>query len=599
MKNVLSSEEFKAEAELLISKTKGSLKVFSGFIKSGAIHWLKEHVNDSVEVTLVGRFSASDLIKEASDLEVYKICKEQGWKVGILNNLHSKVFIFDSEHLMLGSANLTMRGLSLQGYGNLELGTKLVPSDEDLKRIESMQEDVVWIDDDLYEAMQKEIDSFDIEENEQDTFSWSRDLINKLQPSDPHLWVKDLFHTDPGTFIHSIEKWTSDLEDLYGDSIAAGEEYNSANFAHKKPLENQDTIHDINLLNLSPTEILDVMPQGSIPGVRSVLISFSDPASESMAEFEKHEALLPNLFQQTKIFKWLLNLLIENQDHTHKNFGWVTSHLHNALMDDPAPSRGGVKFFVDNLFKWVEAFGGDLINTTHYDRTTGLDLVTNKEVMFRRNLQTFVKDKKNPRAEHNITRTDWIGSGKTYYQIKLDTNKRNQYLHRVGINNVSLDGHIGYDLEKGYIKKSSDSWVGGPYDKNDEFGCLAKMPDYSLFHDAVTGIPQRLYTFFELKYGGKEDIDCEILVDRFGEESVFKAQFVAEKKVDTNRYILRFDADFKKYLRESISDWDLIKPGKKIEDLSSDEDLIFFKKTNKQYRFKIDIYSEDEYDEFV
>ena len=36
---------------------------------------------------------------------------------------------------MLGGANLTMRGLSLQGYGNLELGTKLVPSDEDLKRM--------------------------------------------------------------------------------------------------------------------------------------------------------------------------------------------------------------------------------------------------------------------------------------------------------------------------------------------------------------------------------------------------------------------------------------------------------------------------------
>ena len=200
MKKILTSEEFRAEAEASMLSTKDAIVIFSGFIKSSAVYWLKEHVNDSVNVTLVGRFSASDLIKGASDLEVYSICKEHGWKVGILNNLHSKVFIFDSEHLMLGSANLTMRGLSLQGYGNLELGTKLVPSDEDLKRIESMQEDVVWIDDDLYEAMQKEIDSFDIEENEQDTFSWSRDLINKLQPSDPHLWVKDLFHSNPKDF---------------------------------------------------------------------------------------------------------------------------------------------------------------------------------------------------------------------------------------------------------------------------------------------------------------------------------------------------------------------------------------------------------------
>lgn len=595
-KKVLTSEEFRTQVETLISETNSHLKIFSGFIKSSGVQWLREHVNNSIEVILVGRFSASDLIKGASDLEVYSICKELGWKLGILNNLHSKVFIFDDKHLMLGSANLTMRGLSIEGYGNIELGTKLAPSPDDLKRIENMQEDIVWIDDDLYKAMKSEIDLFDAEKIDQDSFKWSDDLTTKLQPSDPNIWVKDLFHTDPCTFIDSIEEWTSDLEDLYGDSKAVGEEYNSANFAHKKPLENQDTIHDINLLNLSLTEILDVMPQGSIPGVREVYIHID---FEGYAEFEKHEALLSNLFQQTKIFKWLLNLLIKNQDHTHKNFGWVTAHLHNALMDDPAPSRGGVKFFVDNLFKWVEAFGGDLINTTHYDRTTGLDLVANKQATFRRNLQTFVKDKKNPRAEHNITRTDWISSGKTYYQIKLDTNKRNQYLNRVGINNVSLDGHIGYDLEKGYIKKSSDSWVGGPYDKNDEFGCLAKMPDYSLLHDAVTGIPQRLYSFFELEYGSKEDIDCEILVDSYGEELIFKAQFLAEKKSDINRYILRFETDFKKYLRESVPDWDLIKPGKKIDDLSSDEDLIFFKKTDEQYRFKIDIYSEDKYCEFV
>ena len=596
---LLSGEEFKSEAELFLAKTNKSVTIFSGFIKSGAIHWLREHVNNSIEVTLVGRFSASDLIKGASDLEVYSICKELGWKLGILNNLHSKVFIFDDKHLMLGSANLTMRGLSIEGYGNIELGTKLAPSPDDLKRIENMQEDIIWIDDDLYKAMKSEIDLFDAKKNEQDSFKWSDDLTTKLQPSDPNIWVKDLFHTDPYIFIDSIEKWEIDLEDLYGDSVVADKVYDSVDFAHKMPLKNQDTIHDINLLNLSPTEILDVMPKGSIPGLRKVLITFSDPVSESMKEIDKHDALLPNLFQQTKIFKWLLNLLIKNQDHTHKNFGWVTAHLHNALMDDPAPSRGGVKFFVDNLFKWVEAFGGDLINTTHYDRTTGLDLVTNKQATFRRNLQTFVKDKKNPRAEHNITRTDWIGSGKTYYQIKLDTNKRNQYLNRVGINNVSLDGHIGYDLEKGYIKKSSDSWVGGPYDKNDEFGCLAKMPDYSLLHDAVTGIPQRLYSFFELEYGSKEDIDCEILVDSYGEESIFKAQFLAEKKSDINRYILRFETSFKKYLRESVSDWDLIKPGKKIDDLSSDEDLIFFNKTDEQYRFKIDIYSEDKYCEFV
>ena len=69
MRKILTSEEFKAEAEALMLSTQATIIIFSGFIKSSAVHWLKDHVKDSVEVTLVGRFSASDLIKGASDLE--------------------------------------------------------------------------------------------------------------------------------------------------------------------------------------------------------------------------------------------------------------------------------------------------------------------------------------------------------------------------------------------------------------------------------------------------------------------------------------------------------------------------------------------------
>ena len=414
MKKILTSEEFRAEAEASMLSTKDAIVIFSGFIKSSAVYWLKEHVNDSVNVTLVGRFSASDLIKGASDLEVYSICKEHGWKVGILNNLHSKVFIFDSEHLMLGSANLTMRGLSLQGYGNLELGTKLVPSDEDLKRIESMQEDVVWIDDDLYEAMQKEIDSFDIEENEQDTFSWSRDLINKLQPSDPHLWVKDLFHSNPKDFnTHAfrdinnlvmqkservIDLITKSITDLGGEAELE-EIYLQVNKYRETPSPSiRARIYEHSSecdAYIKDNPDLFISSDGKGGGKWKIRKNIgldinSDVLKDINLLENNHNSLfnyqnktkakneISTLFMQTKIFKWLLNLLKENEDYTHKNFGWVTAQLHDALMDDPAPSRGGIKFFVDNLFQWVEAYGGDQIKMTHYEVTTGLEIIKNK-----------------------------------------------------------------------------------------------------------------------------------------------------------------------------------------------------------------------------
>lgn len=335
MKKILTSEEFRAEAENLLLTTHASLTIFSGFIKSSAIAWLKDHVKDSVDVSIIGRFSASDLIGGASDLDIYSTCKEQGWKVGILNNLHSKVFIFDNEYLMLGSANLTMRGLSLGGYGNIELGTKLVPTDDDQKRIDDMQKDIIWIDDELYEAMQSELDSFDKEENSQDLFNWSNDLYKRLKPADPNLWVKDLFHSSPKDFNDQIFSVIN----------------SSVNQKDKRLDLNNDVLKDLHLLNSDEMGI--------------EIFENKIEAQEDIAK----------LFIQTKVFNWLLNLLRENEDHTHKNFGWVTSHLHNALMDDPAPSRGGIKFFVNNLFKWVEAFGRQEIKVTHYDVTTGLGLV--------------------------------------------------------------------------------------------------------------------------------------------------------------------------------------------------------------------------------
>lgn len=419
MKKILTSEEFRAEAEVLMLSTKAAIFIFSGFIKSSAVYWLKEHVNDSVEVTLVGRFSASDLIKGASDLEVYKICKEQGWKVGILNNLHSKVFIFDDKYLMLGSANLTMRGLSLGGYGNIELGTKLVPSSDDLKRIESMHEDIVWIDDDLYKAMKSEIDLFDDEKNEQDSFKWSDDLITKLQPTDPNLWVKDLLHSNPEMFmkmvcdngiiypnplenkdIKLINFITQSINDLGGEA-ALEEIYKQVNKYRKTPNPSiRARIYEHSsecdaYISSNPDLFISsngkgkgkwrtrsrISPAHHDEGIQDIYLLDKDFYS-IIKGLDKTEiqVIVSDLFKKTKIFNWLVKLLDNNHKHTHKNFGWVTSRLHDALMDDPCPSRGGIKFFVDNLFKWVEAFCRDEIKITHHERTSSLELLNKKNI---------------------------------------------------------------------------------------------------------------------------------------------------------------------------------------------------------------------------
>jgi hypothetical protein len=576
MKNILTSEEFRSEAELIMSKTEQSAVIFSGFIKSSAIHWLIEHLTDAaIKVDIVGRLSPSDLISGASDLEIYKICNERGWKLGILQNLHSKVFVFDRQHLMLGSANLTMRGLSLKGFGNLELGTRIIPSEEDLKRLEKMKEEVVWINDELYEDMQLQLNNYKSIDNNHDTFQWSHELEEKLKPSNSTLWVDDLFHSSPQNFIRYLEESTN-------YDVDRNDEY-----LFEPASENDEVMHDVNLFDATLTQLINNLPEE--PFTHKSKITFG--SQEDFFEYQRLQEYLPYKLMETKIFKWLENLLKENNDHSHKNFGWVTSQLHDALMDDPAPSRGGVKFFVDNLFKWVEAFGYLAIHTTHFKQTTGLELINlNDNETFLENITTYVQTDKQPSAKDNIARTEWVGGGKTYYQIKNDNSLENQYLHRIEETGVSLNGHIEHDLNKGFIKKSSDSWVGGPYDKECHYGILAKMPDLSTFRDSKTGVPQRLYSFFGLDKGSKDDIGCDLYIDQLGKDPlVFKAKFIAEKNSKTKRYILKWGEDLGNYLKEQFPQWWSIKKGRNISNLNPDDDLLIFSQSEVQSSFNLEI----------
>lgn len=58
-------------------------------------------------------------------------------------------------------------------------------------------------------------------------------------------------------------------------------------------------------------------------------------------------------FQESKCFKWLLNL-IENQENQEMYFGAVSAALHNTLLNEPKPYRKDVKILLSNLLGWIE-----------------------------------------------------------------------------------------------------------------------------------------------------------------------------------------------------------------------------------------------------
>ena len=142
-----------------IESCEESLTVCSAFIKLAALK--SETFSESLinkGVAIIARWQKHDLMAGASDLEVYELCKKNGWKFGIDLNLHGKIFVIDEKEIYLGSANLTQRGLHIGLAGNNEFGTKIPAEQADLNKIDSfIQSEVTWMNDELFELLSNEV----------------------------------------------------------------------------------------------------------------------------------------------------------------------------------------------------------------------------------------------------------------------------------------------------------------------------------------------------------------------------------------------------------------------------------------------------------
>ena len=78
-------------------------------------------------------------------------------------------------------------------------------------------------------------------------------------------------------------------------------------------------------------------------------------------------------FNDSNIYYWLVKLL-EAEPTARKNFGWLTSKIHDALIDEPIPSRSDVKTICGFLFEWVECFSEE-IEVTQHQYTKSLHLI--------------------------------------------------------------------------------------------------------------------------------------------------------------------------------------------------------------------------------
>jgi len=266
--------------------------ICSPFIKLKALEWISKKIKKDINVKIISRLSVKDIFEGASDFEICQFTIDKGWKIGLLKNLHAKIYITDKKNILIGSNNLTLSGLGIEKEGNAELGIAFEPDIKSFDTIKNLLLRASWLD-------QKKIN-----------------LMND------HLLDNNTFDTE----IVSINQWPKEI-------------FNKEN--------EHFFLFSSNFPDLTPKEFLN--------GQKTL---FLDP----MTENNKVE----NAFISSDVYLWLLKML-QNNKKGKSSFGWLTSEIHSAILDDPLPYRSNIKEMCNCLFQWVDEFSNDIkiVNHTH------------------------------------------------------------------------------------------------------------------------------------------------------------------------------------------------------------------------------------------
>jgi phosphatidylserine/phosphatidylglycerophosphate/cardiolipin synthase-like enzyme len=227
---LLFSEDFTKELTFGIANTTSELVICSAFVKEKAITHLLKNISSDVAVTIVARWAKQDLTFGASDLGVYTWCQNNGYRFGVNSSLHAKLYLVDRSLIFLGSANLTHRGLSISGKGNVEIGTRIDPSATDIQKFKSfVDNEVVWVDDDIFRQLEAEVNLGKETHKESKNIEWSTEINEMFKRKVSHMWVAELLFSSPKTLqkpnfespaiIHDFELLNLTIDNFDEDSL--------------------------------------------------------------------------------------------------------------------------------------------------------------------------------------------------------------------------------------------------------------------------------------------------------------------------------------------------------------------------------------------
>jgi phosphatidylserine/phosphatidylglycerophosphate/cardiolipin synthase-like enzyme len=203
IRSIIFNKDFGNSVRAALSSA-SSVYIFSAFVKTDALIWFANNIDENTKVRIIVRWQYNDLISGASDISAYKFAKENNWDFAINTNMHFKIYLIDDDKLYVGSANLTNSGLGLNRYGNDEASVLIVPNAIDIMRLKKYADSCRPMTDDLYEKLLRFYNDSD-KKPPISKSDWPSNLKIKIQSTIDQLWIHDLLFNSPQS-LSSCEK---------------------------------------------------------------------------------------------------------------------------------------------------------------------------------------------------------------------------------------------------------------------------------------------------------------------------------------------------------------------------------------------------------
>jgi len=171
---ILSAEIIEIIEKELVSATQ-SVHIITAFCKENAFEFINNFTNHEIQdKKILVRFRLSDIVSGVTDFNIYNVCKTNGWKLYINLDLHAKTYLFDKKRCILGSANLTNKGFSLEGQGNEELSGIFDLDIEDVCKVEALFRNSILMTDEMFNRMATDLASVSVEKK---SSTWGREIL--------------------------------------------------------------------------------------------------------------------------------------------------------------------------------------------------------------------------------------------------------------------------------------------------------------------------------------------------------------------------------------------------------------------------------------